>query len=219
MPSSWLKVRSRGLSTVWKRYEEPWSPTVAALADPARATAPTVSSPDATVAAATRRAFFLTDMMVSPFSVVRAICWWCGRQSGNALALGVSLGDRGIHGAAGPGGALRADARPQSGCADQIPAQSSGRKFTVGWPLARMLALVPWCRFRYQPAAGTGMVTPVTVRTWPLTWPRALAMKCLRLYWTGPWLAQLPTWMCAACAPGVRPLAVSVTVMVRACGS
>jgi hypothetical protein len=58
---------------VWKRYEEPWSPTVAALADPARATAPTVSSPDATVAAATRRAFFLTDMMVSPFTVVRAI--------------------------------------------------------------------------------------------------------------------------------------------------
>ncbi len=45
-------------------------------------------------------------------------------------------------------------------------AQSSGRKLAVGCPLATMLLLLPWCRLRYQPVAGTGLVTPVTVRTW-----------------------------------------------------
>src|SRR5580658_8195366 len=73
MPSSWLKVRSRGLSIVWKLYEVPvWGLSVAAEADPARVTAPAASRPDATVAAATRAAFLLMDFIsVNPFVMGR----------------------------------------------------------------------------------------------------------------------------------------------------
>src|SRR5580658_7785488 len=73
MPSSWLKVRSRGLSIVWKLYEVPVRGlSVAAEADPARVTAPAASRPDATVAAATRAAFLLMDFIsVNPFVMCR----------------------------------------------------------------------------------------------------------------------------------------------------
>src|ERR1039458_9525494 len=115
-------------------------------------------------------------------------------------------------------GEVPAGGRERRGHGGGRPAQSSGRKAGVGWPLARMLLLVPWCRLRYQPVAGSGVVTPVTVLTSCMIWPPLSAVKSISMYWTGPWLMQLPMWMCAACAPGVRPLAVRVTVMVLAPG-
>src|SRR5271163_1872936 len=97
MPRSWLKVRSRGLSIVWKLYEVPVRGlSVAAEADPARVTAPAASRPDATVAAATRAAFLLMDFMsVNPFVMCRDSSRCPVRQSGNAGPLGETPGDRG----------------------------------------------------------------------------------------------------------------------------
>ena len=48
-------------------------------------------------------------------------------------------------------------------------AHSSGRKYSVGMPLARIWLMPPWCRLRYQlPGPGT-LVTPVTTRVWLMT--------------------------------------------------
>src|SRR5215468_7627335 len=96
--------------------------------------------------------------------------------------------------------------------------QSSGRKKMLGAPFLRMLLLVPWCRFRYQALAGIGEVTPDTVRVWFTIWPVLSAVKSISMYKTPPWLWQLPVWMCAACIPGLTPLALTVTVRVWAVG-
>jgi len=145
---------------------------LALAADVVRASAPAARTPDATVAAATRRAFFLIDLIVLSFLN------WLVQSGGSAAS---HAGERRLELLAS------AEQRPEGG---------------VGWPLARMVLLVPWCRLRYQPVAGSGVVTPVTVRTSWLIWPWLSAVKSISMYWTGPWLMQLPRWMCAACAPG-----------------
>ncbi|MGH3396470.1 MAG: hypothetical protein ACRDPO_17450 [Streptosporangiaceae bacterium] len=43
------------------------------------------------------------------------------------------------------------------------------------WPPLRMVLLVPWCRLRYQPAAGIPLVTPETDRVSPEILPWELA--------------------------------------------
>src|SRR6266851_5392213 len=86
----------------------------------------------------------------------------------------------------------------------------------VGLPFFRMVALFPWWMLRYQPLAGIRVVTPRTTRISFTIFPRPLATKSRSMYRTGPWLTQLPRWTWAACRPGVRPLAVTVTVSVRA---
>ena len=91
---------------------------------------------------------------------------------------------------------------------------SIGRKYSVGDPLARIWFMPPRCRLRYQaPGPGT-LLTPVTTRVWLTMFPPASATKSASMYLTGPWLWQLPRWMCAACAPGVRPDAVTETARV-----
>src|ERR1035441_134420 len=162
--------------------------------------------------------------------------WRFCRQSGLLAARGDSLGVRGDLLGAAPwaGSTASTEQRPEGrgraapgprgaggvlgGGWGSRPAAGTGGRAGVGWPLARMLLLVPWCRLRYQPVAGSGVVTPVTVLTSCMIWPPLSAVKSISMYWTGPWLMQLPMWMCAACAPGVRPLAVRVTVMVLAPG-
>src|SRR5262249_27773096 len=69
-----------------------------------------------------------------------------------------------------------------------------------------------------QALAGIGVVTPATVRVWLTIWPLLSAVKSISMYRTPPWLWQLPVWMCAACMPGVTPLALTVTVRVWAVG-
>src|SRR5580658_152531 len=59
IPSSWLNVGSWALSRVMKLYA---GLSVLALAAVARARAPVARIPDATVVAATRRTFLLTDI-------------------------------------------------------------------------------------------------------------------------------------------------------------
>src|SRR5215469_2348985 len=118
-----------------------------------------------------------------------------------------------------PGGGGGAAGRWRLRRSDQSAEQSSGRKKMVGWPFCRMLLLLPWCRLRYQPVVGIGVVTPVITRVWLVMLPALSAEWSISMYWTGPWLMQLPRWMCAACMPGLTPLAVTVTFSVCAAGS
>src|ERR1035438_4980154 len=100
-----------------------------------------------------------------------------------------------------------------------MSAQSSGRKSMVGWPFCRIVLLSPWWMLRDQPLAGIGAVTPEITLVSSTMLPWLLATRSIIMYWTAPWLAQLPRWMWAAWFPGVRPLASTVTVSVWAPGS
>ena len=72
---------------------------------------------------------------------------------------------------------------------------------------------VLWWTLTYQPLLGIDETLLIVVVT--LAFPEASAVTVISGYTTGPWLAQLPLWICAACELlGSRLLTVSLTVKV-----